>query len=54
LEIKQAAADTATRIALQDENNDARLAARRLGVTPRAVQERRNNRRSDVAVRMGH
>jgi transcriptional regulator with GAF, ATPase, and Fis domain len=44
-EIKQAAADTATRIALHDGNGDARLAARRLGVTPRAVQERKKDRR---------
>jgi transcriptional regulator with GAF, ATPase, and Fis domain len=44
-EISQAAADTATRIALHDENNNAQLAARRLGVTARAVQERRKDRR---------
>jgi DNA-binding NtrC family response regulator len=40
-EISQAAADAATRIALQEENGNLREAARRLGVTDRALQMRR-------------
>jgi transcriptional regulator with GAF, ATPase, and Fis domain len=40
-EISQAAADTATRIAVQEENGNLRGAARRLGVTDRALQMRR-------------
>jgi transcriptional regulator with GAF, ATPase, and Fis domain len=40
-EISQAAADAATRIALQEENGNLRDAARRLGVTDRALQMRR-------------
>ena len=44
-EISQAAADTATRIAMQEENGNLRSAARRLGVTDRALQMRRAARR---------
>jgi len=44
-EISQAAADTATRIALQEENGNVQVAARRLGVTDRALQMRRAARR---------
>ena len=44
-EISQAAADTATRIAVQEENGNLRGAARRLGVTDRALQMRRAARR---------
>jgi transcriptional regulator with GAF, ATPase, and Fis domain len=44
-EISQAAADTATRIAMQEENGNLRGAARRLGVTDRALQMRRAARR---------
>jgi DNA-binding NtrC family response regulator len=44
-EISQAAADAATRIALQEENGNLREAARRLGVTDRALQMRRAARR---------
>jgi transcriptional regulator with GAF, ATPase, and Fis domain len=44
-EISQAAADTATRIAVQEEKGNLRSAARRLGVTDRAVQMRRAARR---------
>ena len=44
-EISQAAADTATRIALREENGNLRGAARRLGVTDRALQMRRAARR---------
>jgi transcriptional regulator with GAF, ATPase, and Fis domain len=40
-EISQAAADAATRIALREENGNLQLAARRLGVTDRALQMRR-------------
>ena len=44
-EIGQAAAETATRIAMQEENGNLRNAARRLGVTDRALQMRRAARR---------
>jgi transcriptional regulator with GAF, ATPase, and Fis domain len=44
-EISQVAADTATRIAVQEENGNLRSAARRLGVTDRALQMRRAARR---------
>jgi transcriptional regulator with GAF, ATPase, and Fis domain len=44
-EISQAAADAATRIALHEENGNLQLAARRLGVTDRALQMRRAARR---------
>jgi hypothetical protein len=44
-EISQAAADTATRIAMQQENGNLRDAARKLGVTDRALQMRRAARR---------
>ena len=44
-EISQAAAETATRIAMQEENGNLRNAARRLGVTDRALQMRRAARR---------
>ena len=44
-EISQAAADAATRIALQEENGNLQVAARRLGVTDRALQMRRAARR---------
>jgi transcriptional regulator with GAF, ATPase, and Fis domain len=44
-EISQAAADTATRIAVLEENGNLRGAARRLGVTDRALQMRRAARR---------
>jgi transcriptional regulator with GAF, ATPase, and Fis domain len=44
-EISQTAADTATRIAMQEENGNLRGAARRLGVTDRALQMRRAARR---------
>ncbi len=44
-EISQAAADTATRIAVREENGNLQLAARRLGVTDRALQMRRAARR---------
>jgi transcriptional regulator with GAF, ATPase, and Fis domain len=44
-EISQAAAETATRIAMQQENGNLRGAARRLGVTDRALQMRRAARR---------
>jgi transcriptional regulator with GAF, ATPase, and Fis domain len=44
-EISQTAADTATRIAMQEENGNLRGAARRLGVTDRALQMRRAVRR---------
>jgi transcriptional regulator with GAF, ATPase, and Fis domain len=40
-EIGQAATDAALRIALDDENGNLQLAARRLGVTDRALQMRR-------------
>jgi len=40
-EISQAAADTAMRIAVDAENGNLQLAARRLGVTDRALQMRR-------------
>jgi transcriptional regulator with GAF, ATPase, and Fis domain len=40
-EISQAAAETATRIAMQEENGNVHNAARRLGVTDRALQMRR-------------
>jgi transcriptional regulator with GAF, ATPase, and Fis domain len=44
-EISQTAADTATRIAMQEENGNLRGAARRRGVTDRALQMRRAARR---------
>lgn len=44
-EISQAAADAATRIAMREENGNIRGAARRLGVTDRALQMRRAARR---------
>jgi transcriptional regulator with GAF, ATPase, and Fis domain len=44
-EISQTAADTATRIAMREENGNLRGAARRLGVTDRALQMRRAVRR---------
>jgi transcriptional regulator with GAF, ATPase, and Fis domain len=44
-EISQAAADAATRIAVQEENGNLREAARKLGVTDRALQMRRAARR---------
>jgi transcriptional regulator with GAF, ATPase, and Fis domain len=44
-EISQAAADTAMRIAVDNENGSLQLAARRLGVTDRALQMRRAARR---------
>jgi transcriptional regulator with GAF, ATPase, and Fis domain len=44
-EISQAAAETATRIAMHEENGNLRNAARRLGVTDRALQMRRAARR---------
>jgi transcriptional regulator with GAF, ATPase, and Fis domain len=44
-EISQAAADAAARIAMQVENGNLRDAARRLGVTDRALQMRRAARR---------
>src|SRR5262245_9471642 len=44
-EISQAAADTAMRIAVDAENGNLQLAARRLGVTDRALQMRRAARR---------
>ena len=40
-EISHAATETAIRLALQDENGNLQLAARRLGVTDRALQMRR-------------
>jgi transcriptional regulator with GAF, ATPase, and Fis domain len=45
-EISQAAAETAMRIAIDDENGSLQLAARRLRVTDRALQMRRAARRS--------
>ena len=44
-EISQTAADTATRIAIQEANGNLHGAARRLGVTDRALQMRRAARR---------
>jgi transcriptional regulator with GAF, ATPase, and Fis domain len=44
-DISQAAAETAMRIAVDDENGNLQLAARRLGVTDRALQLRRAARR---------
>ena len=44
-EIHQAVADTAIQIALGDENGNLQRAARRLGVTPRALQMRRATQR---------
>jgi transcriptional regulator with GAF, ATPase, and Fis domain len=44
-EISQAATDTAVRIALNEERGNLQLAARRLGVTDRALQMRRAGRR---------
>jgi transcriptional regulator with GAF, ATPase, and Fis domain len=44
-EISQAAADTAARIAVHEENGNLQGAARRLGVTDRALQMRRAARR---------
>ena len=44
-EISQAAADTAMRIAVDDENGSLQRAAQRLGVTERALQMRRAARR---------
>jgi transcriptional regulator with GAF, ATPase, and Fis domain len=44
-EISQTAADTATRIAMHEENGNLHGAARRLGVTDRALQMRRAARR---------
>jgi transcriptional regulator with GAF, ATPase, and Fis domain len=44
-EISQTAAETATRIAMREENGNLRGAARRLGVTDRALQMRRAVRR---------
>jgi DNA-binding NtrC family response regulator len=44
-EISQAAAETAMRIAVDSENGSLQLAARRLGVTDRALQMRRAARR---------
>jgi DNA-binding NtrC family response regulator len=44
-EISQAAAETAMRIAVDNENGSLQLAARRLGVTDRALQMRRAARR---------
>jgi transcriptional regulator with GAF, ATPase, and Fis domain len=44
-EISQAAAETAMRIAVDTENGNLQLAARRLGVTDRALQMRRAARR---------
>ena len=44
-EISQAAAETAMRIAIDSENGSLQLAARRLGVTDRALQMRRATRR---------
>jgi transcriptional regulator with GAF, ATPase, and Fis domain len=44
-EISQGAADTATRIAVREENGNLQGAARRLGVTDRALQMRRAARR---------
>jgi hypothetical protein len=48
-EIGQAATDTALRIAVDDENGNLQLAARKLGVTDRALQMRRAGRRSREA-----
>jgi transcriptional regulator with GAF, ATPase, and Fis domain len=44
-EISQAAADVAIRIALEEESGNLQLAARKLGVTDRALQMRRAARR---------
>jgi transcriptional regulator with GAF, ATPase, and Fis domain len=44
-EIQQAVSDTAVQIALGDENGNLQRAARRLGVTPRALQMRRATQR---------
>ena len=44
-EISQAAAETAMRIAVDEEHGNLQLAARRLGVTDRALQLRRAARR---------
>jgi transcriptional regulator with GAF, ATPase, and Fis domain len=46
-EIGQAATDAALRIAVDEEKGNLQLAARRLGVTDRALQMRRAARRSD-------
>ncbi|MCI0591086.1 MAG: hypothetical protein L0Y67_05725 [Gammaproteobacteria bacterium] len=43
-EISQAASDTAIRITVSDEEGNLQRAARRLGVTDRALQMRRANR----------
>jgi transcriptional regulator with GAF, ATPase, and Fis domain len=47
-EISRAATETAIRIALEDEEGNLQRAARRLGVTDRALQMRRANRRKAV------
>lgn len=44
-EISQAASDTAIRITVSDEEGNLQRAARRLGITDRALQMRRANRR---------
>jgi hypothetical protein len=44
-EISQAATETAMRVAVNNENGSLKLAARRLGVTDRALQMRRAARR---------
>src|SRR5262249_20117023 len=47
-EISQAAADAAVRIATEDENGNLRRAARRLGITDRALQMRRAAQRERI------
>jgi len=44
-EISQATTETAIRIAVQSENGNLQRAAKRLGVTDRALQMRRKDRR---------
>jgi len=48
-EISAAAGDLAIRVALADEEGNLQRAARRLGVTPRALQLRRANGRLTAA-----
>jgi transcriptional regulator with GAF, ATPase, and Fis domain len=53
-EIGVVAVDTATQIALEREGGNVHRAARRLGVTDRALQLRRAKRRSQDGVQAGH
>lgn len=53
-DIGRVAKETAERIVLADENGNLRRAAQRLGVSNRALQKRRANRRAGTAVTTGN